>query len=550
MKNLVAIAILFTASAFATVPTIGVAGGSGTNGSSQLIFNITDSLGVNDIQWANIDIGGSGGGANACIIGWRPGNLFYLFANDGSTMGNGYPQGTNINLSNSQCTLKVATTYSTTSGNVRLLFLDIQFAATFGGTKGIWGVAGGSQGWNGWQFLENWITGPTGGPNPTMTFTNSGGTGTSGLFQFTVTDALGTADIQWSNVDFGGSGGGAAGCVLGLSFSNLWLQNDTATGSDSAPIGSNTTATNSHCTVRRATSSFSDSGTVRTITFDITFSSSFSGTKTVWAVSGGSGGHDGWKSMGSWTVTDSPVYDTLSSYDSDRTVMLDSDVINSQVRKPTTAQPWIVKLKSGRELKIPNAANIRVAKATSNWEPVGDAFVYHLKIDTTDPNLWGFRLGITTDTFGWEFPESLSVPKGWYGSVSAWSTESQESAERAESSEFVFKSKWRPGLLPVFLASEAAKEPAPYTESTDDNERIGYASSIYVNSLQKFIIGPAIKPDINKAELDELIDRWANLYGFKFLEPLTKGENLADLEQPEGGFEQEILACLRAVEAK
>jgi hypothetical protein len=199
----------------------------------------------------------------------------------------------------------------------------------------------------------------------------------------------------------------------------------------------------------------------------------------------------------------------------------------------------------------PRADLIRVTKLAYAREPVGDSIVYHYTIDTRQ--VWLFRIGDIEDTFWLGDPNPRSThPKGWSGGISSWYTDDEKA--KSENSEFSITSKWRPGLLPMYLVGEEGRNPVlvfsgeaaklPVRGSNDDNERVA-AVNIFTNSLKRFVIGPAIKPDITKAELSDLIDRWVNEHGFEFLRPLLDGKSLDDIATPSDEFEAEILRCLR-----
>lgn len=253
--------------------------------------------------------------------------------------------------------------------------------------------------------------------------------------------------------------------------------------------------------------------------------------------------YGGWQAPQRYTFTAANMnFADVAAADANITIMRESDETGELVRAPTSTQPWIVKRKNGKTVRVSNAGAIKVSTLRSAHEPVADSFVYHYTIDTRE--VWGFRLGITEDMF-WTIDDlnnTVSKPKGWAGGVSWWSAD--PGAEKSETSEFAIRSKWRPGLLPMFLVSDRAKEPTPSFDSTEDNMRVAVATSIFNNSLRKFVIGPAIKPDITEAELHELVTRWVEEYGFGFLRPMLGGEEVPD---PEDAFEKQVLACLRAI---
>jgi hypothetical protein len=132
-------------------------------------------------------------------------------------------------------------------------------------------------------------------------------------------------------------------------------------------------------------------------------------------------------------------------------------------------------------------------------------------------------------------------PKGWAPLGAAWA---EIAGETAEDSVFSITSKWKPGLLSLYLMGQAGKEPAPLTPVTDDNQRIVAAASIFQNSLQKFVIGPAIPPDATQETLDALVQRWVEDYGFGFLRPVMETGITAEVN-PTTDLERDALKCLQ-----
>ncbi len=479
---------------------------------------------------------------------WHPGNYFYLFADNGSTMTGGYVQGTAVDMSNSQCTVHVQSSYASIVGNNITLTLSFHFSSTYAGIKTMYAVAGGSQGHDGWHTLAQWPTGTLSPPTVSLSSPSSGGSGSTQSFTFAINNSSGPTNITFANFAIGPQG--ASSCLLQWNPVNgadwmVLFSNDASSGTGGY-AGTGTVLTNSQCSVNLAASSGSASGNIKYVTYAITFAVSYTGSKPIYGIAGNSAGNSGWQTFGTWTIP-SPSFGDVAPTDANLTVMLEDDATGQLLRKPTNSQPWVVKLRSGREVSVANASPGRISRLENSYEPSADNFIYHYKLDTRD--IWGFRLGVTDDAF-WlnDYDNTLLMPKGWMGAAYAWSA--NQDAEKSDASDFTIRSKWRPGLLPMYLVTDKAKEPTPSFNSTDDNEKIAVATSIFNNSLQKFVIGPAIKPNITADEMKALIARWVDDYGFTFLKPLLNGKTLADIQTPADAFEQQILACLRAVEAK
>jgi len=231
--------------------------------------------------------------------------------------------------------------------------------------------------------------------------------------------------------------------------------------------------------------------------------------------------------------------------------MLLDDATGQYVEKPTSGNPWVVQLKNGGSVRVPAANNVVISNLSHNWEPIGDEYNYHFKIDTTD-NPYIMRLGLIEDEITplGEMPKATK-PEGWLSMGVGW-VNLYGKATLSETSEFSIQSKMRPGLQAMFIMSHDAKAPLPSFNDTDSNVRVAGVANIFVNSLRKFVIGPAIDPEITQEGMKALIGRWVYDYGFDFLAPLLKEEGAKTLDEiaTSDPFEQEILDCLKKFEFK
>jgi hypothetical protein len=185
------------------------------------------------------------------------------------------------------------------------------------------------------------------------------------------------------------------------------------------------------------------------------------------------------------------------------------DNTGATVVGPTSASPYLsVALRGGRVVKIPRADNITVSRLEYEHHPSSaGAYEYTYTLDSRQ--VWLFRLGQNEDTAQQTTQEQ---PKNWDPLGLGWV--SNKDSVTATDSKFVIRSTWRPGLMPMYLAGAAMQNPMPPSGISEDNARMANAANIFVNSLRKFVIGPAIKPAITQAELQDLIGRWVNDYGF------------------------------------
>ncbi len=385
-----------------------------------------------------------------------------------------------------------------------------------------------------------------------ITMSPSSGSGTTQTFSVQAIYPAGSGNGDFILLSIGG----IPGCTFHFRPNDhvMYIINNAGDGwQQQTAIGANAVLSNSYCG-GNANTALTQVYTVNGVTYEsawiqvtLTAAGANPGWTGAYAYSGACTCTSNWVTTGTWTVPQSQIFDSITAVDSNTTIMSTSDVTGDLVRRPTTIEPWSITRKNGQVVKIANAKPKTFANLTHSYEPIGDAFAYHYTIDTSD--VWLFRLGLNEDTF-WlnDSDNTLQLPKGWTGSTFSWSA--NDGAEKSTSSEFAIRSKWRPGLLPMYLVNDTPKLPTPAFANTEDNVRIGQATSIFNNSLGKFVIGPAIKPDITADEMKALITKWVDDYGFDFLKPLLSGKTLADIETPADAFEQQILACLRAVEAK
>ncbi len=161
-------------------------------------------------------------------------------------------------------------------------------------------------------------------PTTVMNSPASGGTGLHQVFTFTVTDTTGTP--IWGDFSFGTPGANSCMVEIGYSFnynSTFSLFNDDGATKQGPYIqGSGINVSNTRCTQMVYTSYMSQIGNNYTVVVDMSFSPNYTGSKTIYAVSGDANGHNGWQVMGTWTpaasqppgnLTINPTSETLTT---------------------------------------------------------------------------------------------------------------------------------------------------------------------------------------------------------------------------------------------
>ncbi|PWU00642.1 MAG: hypothetical protein C5B51_24820 [Terriglobia bacterium] len=235
----------------------------------------------------------------------RAGNTLQL-ANDAST-GFSAPvtMGTPSTLSNSQCTLSAAAATVAVNGNNLTVSIPISFAFGFAGVKASFALAYDSSLNSGWQNTGSWTV-PASGPPAILSATPASGTGSYQTFAVTVADGGGPAAI--SVISFllsnGLNGANACWAIYSKAANSLQLANDAGTGLlGPITIGSGSTLSNSQCTIYAATASVSSGGSTLTLNVPVSFTGTFAGTKSAFALVYDTGNlNSGWIATGTWTV--------------------------------------------------------------------------------------------------------------------------------------------------------------------------------------------------------------------------------------------------------
>ena len=123
-------------------------------------------------------------------------------------------------------------------------------------------------------------------------------------FTFTIQDPGGYANVSQLDTFFGTIIGGSNNCrVQWNGGTTVYLQNNAANGWTSGTLGRNASLSNSQCSVNLTGSSVSGTGYAETLKLNMTFSSRYIGTKSIYAFAADkSGKTTGWLTLGSWQV--------------------------------------------------------------------------------------------------------------------------------------------------------------------------------------------------------------------------------------------------------
>jgi sugar lactone lactonase YvrE len=175
---------------------VSVSPSSGSGDSQTFTLVYTDTSGATDLASAQVIIDATNSVASSCYVWVTPASGAVWLANDnGTSWPAAMTLGTGGTQQNSQCTLNVAASSGTLSGNTYTLQLAISFQAGFAGGKNVYGYASTQAGLNsGWQSLGIWTV-PVVFPPQASSVSPSSGSGASQTFTFVYTDLNGAQDL-------------------------------------------------------------------------------------------------------------------------------------------------------------------------------------------------------------------------------------------------------------------------------------------------------------------------------------------------------------------
>jgi hypothetical protein len=213
-------------------------------------------------------------------------------------------------LSNSQCTVSLAGSSATGSGNTLTLVLNLSFSSGFAGNKVIYAAARDVyQGNSGWQTVG--VHGvpplPSTFPNPVGMSPSSGSTATQTI-TFTYQDQTSATNLQtvWALINNAIDGRAACYVAYYRPGNQLYLYPDNGDGSKATSIAltGNNTISNSQCTISAHGASVQTAGNTLTVTLPITLKPAFAGFKGVWmtAQTMNAAQTSAWQALGAWVV--------------------------------------------------------------------------------------------------------------------------------------------------------------------------------------------------------------------------------------------------------
>ena len=283
------------------VQAISVTPNTGTGVTHAFTLAYSDDAGVAaDLTAAQVRFLPSDGAAGACLVHYRATTNQVRMQDDAGAWGAYVSFGAGT-LANSYCTLNLATSNATPSGNNVSLTLNLTFSTSFGGPKTVAMRATSATGaTTGWINRGTWSVG---GTVKAVSVSPDSGSGATQRFTLAYSDSLGAAaDLKSAQVRFGPSNVGSCTIQYNAITAQVRILDDAGAAGEWKPFGRGTIA-NSQCMLALALSSATPSSNKLMLTLRLTFTPSFAGLKIIYMRANSNyGSTSGWVTRGMFTV--------------------------------------------------------------------------------------------------------------------------------------------------------------------------------------------------------------------------------------------------------
>jgi len=295
-----------TASGVPTVTYIG-----STSSSQQLSVTFNAAGGYQTLNVVNILINSVLDARQACYLAYtRSSNTLSIVADSGDAaqLSGKVMDGTGT-VGNSQCTVSLAGSSATGSGNSLTLSLNINFASSFTGNKVVYAAARDTaQSNSGWQTVGVRV-----GAVQQVTFPSpaamapASGNALAQAITLTYQDQMNAGNLQtvWALVNSAIDARSACYVAYHRPSNQVYLFPDNGDGTQatSMPLTGNNSVSNSQCTVSSQGATVMSNCNTLTVTLPVTFKASFAGYKAVWLAAQTIGGQtSAWQALGAWSV--------------------------------------------------------------------------------------------------------------------------------------------------------------------------------------------------------------------------------------------------------
>ncbi len=261
---------------------------SGAGLTQTFVVKFSDVNGASDLAWTHWKVAASvGDDINACTIWYnQPNDTMYLY----NIWAEGFTPGSSSGtVSNAYCTIDKGAVAKATNGNELTLSIPITFESGFSGTQNIYQYVNDMSGaYVGWQQMGTWdVSTPGATPEPPQvgTVTPSSGQGAQQTFTFTVADPNGAADIKQVEVMMmqdAISWTGSCGVIYNNAADLVYLFGDDGYGwIGGVQPGTATQISNATCSLDVGATEVTPSGTILTLKYPLTFTTTISATRKV-----------------------------------------------------------------------------------------------------------------------------------------------------------------------------------------------------------------------------------------------------------------------------
>ena len=283
--------------------------GSGSQQAFTYLFSDPDLY--SDLVWLYGLVDAAGSSAHSCMWRYhRPSNTLALVNDTGISYSPALTPGSSGTLQNSQCSVAMSGVTVSNSGQTLTLVVPITFLPAFAGAKKHYLYAQDSAGATTPSMLQKgaWTVPGSGGTPQAVSISPNSGRGDAATFVYTASHGDGAGSLRYLYGIFDSKYNTSGTCFWRYDTvpQYLWLLDDTGS-RYLGPItpGGSQTLSNSQCTLG---SSFSASagGTTLALSLPITFSGTFSGTKTLFFDAEDAAKISGFQARGSWTVPGLP----------------------------------------------------------------------------------------------------------------------------------------------------------------------------------------------------------------------------------------------------
>ncbi len=348
--------------------------GSGTGAAFNFVYS--DTVYASNLTSVAFLFNSSLAFTNACSVVYNLTTNQVALTGDNGVSVTSVTLGSSTALQNSQCV--VSGTAAAQSGLSIIFTANVYFKGAFSGTQSIYMYAAVGSLNTGW-VLEGTFAAANGGQPTAVSSVPSTGTGPGERFTFTIADPGGASYLTYAAILFAPALNTMNACLLewdGVANTVSLTYDNPANGQTPFTPGSNNIATNSQCTMNALNSTVVRGATQVLITLDLTFNSSFYGTKNIYLYAAeGSLYKSAWTTVGTWTVTGG-ASTVVSMAPNSGSGMLQQFVFTvTDSSSQTNISGMNVLFTSGAPTNIANACSIvynRAAETVGLWDDTGN----------------------------------------------------------------------------------------------------------------------------------------------------------------------------------